>query len=184
MGENDRRGIDGEGFLDHLAGVNGRPVYGAAEQLVKTQDSMPIVEKQAAKELVIEVPHASLQKSLSVSRVANRLSAGERLRVVTAGEFRQRSQHSKPRTPDPIAGQQVCRLGMQHGPKAAKAPQKLHGRFASRDAAAGTNQGCEQLNVAQSFLGRILHGSMVVVFEICLQRINLATIAGFGRIRP
>lgn len=73
---------------------------------------------------------------------------------------------------------------MQHGPKAAKAPQKLHGRFAGRDAAAGTDQGCEQLNVAQPFVGLILHSSMVMAVDICLQRINLATIAGFGRIKP
>ena len=73
---------------------------------------------------------------------------------------------------------------MQHGPKAAKAPQQLHGRFTRRDAAAGTDQGCQQLNVAQSFVGFILHGSMVMALDICLQRINLAAIAGFGRITP
>ena len=184
MGENDRGSIDGEGFLDDLARINRCPVDGAAEQLVKTQDSMPVVQKQAAEELVIEMPHASLQKSLRIRWAANRLPAGKRLRVVTAGEFRQRSQHTKPRAPDTVAGQEVGRVGVQHGPKAAKAPQKLHGGFARRDAAAGTNQGREQLNVAQPLAGLILHGSMVMAFDTCLQRINLAAIAGFGRIKP
>jgi len=184
MSKNDRGGIDGESFLDDLAGVNGCPVDGTAEQLVKAQDSMPVVEKQAAKELVIEMPHTRLQEGLRVRRATNRLSAGKRLRVVTAGEFRQRSQDAEPRTPDTSAGQQLRRLSVQHGAQATEAPQKLHGRFARRDPATGTNQGCQQLSVAQSFVGLMPHDSMVMVFEICLQRINLATIAGFGRIRP
>jgi hypothetical protein len=169
MGENDRGGIDGEGFLDNLAGVNRCPVYRAAKQLVKSQDPMPVIEKQAAEELVIEMPQASLQKSLCVRWAANRLAAGKRLRIVAAGEFRQRSKHTKSRAPDTLAGHQVGRFSMQHGPKAAKAPQKLYGGFARQAAAAGTNEDCQQLNVPQLFAGFILHGPMVMASDICLQ---------------
>lgn len=183
VGKNDRCGIDSKGFLDDFPGIDRRSINRATEQLVKAQDPVAVIQKQAAKQLVVEMPHSCLQKSLRVSRAADYLAAGQRFRVVAAGKLGQRAQHTQPRPSDAGAGQDVSRVGMQQSPQAAKTMQKLNCRLAgSGSATAGTDQRAEQLNVRLLTVGSILHGTILVASGVSLQRINLLGIAGFGRI--
>ena len=182
MGKNDRRCIDGKGLFDDLAGVDGRSVYRASEQLVKSEDPVPVVEEQAAEQFVLEMPHASLQKGFRVTGGANRLPAGQRFSVIAPGEFGQRTQDCKPGVPDAIAIQNSCRIGVQQRAQASETMQEPRGGvFSGRITTTGTNHCCEQLNVALLFAGLLRHDRMVIDHGISIQRNNLVGIAGFGR---
>ena len=182
VSQNDRGRIDGKGLFDDLAGVDGRPVYRAAEQLVKSEDPMPVVEEQAAKQLVLEMPHASLQKGFRVSGGANRLTNGQRFSVVASGELGQRPQDGKPGVPDTVALQNGCLIGVQQRAQASETLQKPRGGvFGQYIAATRTNHRREQLNVALLFTALVRHARRVIDWGICIQRNNLVGIAGFGR---
>lgn len=182
VGKNDRRGIDGQGFLDDLPRVNGCPVYRAPEQLFETEDPMPVVQIKTAEQLVAEMSQTGLQESLGICRAANRLSNGQRLREVAAREFRKRAQDAQPCVADAIARQDVRRVGVKHGTQAAETVQKLSRRVGRGRGAAGTDQGGEQFTVGLLSAEPLLHDVMVGAWGISLQRIILAGIAGFGRI--
>lgn len=182
MSKNDRGRIDGKGLFDNLAGVDGRSVYRAAEQRVKSQDLMPVVEKQAAKQLVFEMPHVSLQKGFRVSGGANRLTKGQRFSVIASGEFGQCPQDGKPGAPDTVALQNGRRIGVQQRAQASETMQQPRGGVVRyRIAASRTDHSRQQLNVALLFAGLLRHDRMVIDRGISIQRNNLVGIAGFGR---
>lgn len=126
--------------------------------------------------------HVGLQESLGVGGAANGLSTGQRLRVVAPSEFRQCAQDAEACATDAVARQDIRRIGVKHGPKAAETVQKLSGRVGGGRGAAGTDQGGEQFTVGLLSAERLLHDVMVGAWGISLQRIILAGIAGFGRI--
>ncbi len=144
MRQNDGCGIDFERFLDDLPRIDGGTVDRAPEQLIEPQYAVPVVEKQAAKQLMVEMSHAGLEEGLRVSRTSYGLTAGQRLRVVATGEFRKGLQDTQSRATDAAARQDVRRLGMQQRPKAAKTMQKLNGHIACpAGATAGQDQGAK-----------------------------------------
>jgi hypothetical protein len=55
VGYDDRGGISLQRQFDDLARVHARPVDGAAEQLFELDETMTLVEIEAAKHLVLEV---------------------------------------------------------------------------------------------------------------------------------
>ena len=105
VGEDDRGGVDRKGLLDDLAGIDRSTVDRATKQLVEPEDSVAIVEIQAAKSLMIEMLQAGLQKRLGIRGTANRLSARQRLGEIATSEFRQRAQRAKPGVANTTTGE-------------------------------------------------------------------------------
>ncbi len=60
--DDDRDCIVHEGLTDYLAWVNARAVDSSAENLLKSKQSVAIVQKQATKDLVMPVPELGQQK--------------------------------------------------------------------------------------------------------------------------
>jgi hypothetical protein len=122
VSEDNGGGVDGEGLFYDFARVYRGPVDRAAKQFVETQDTVPVVEKQAAKHLVPEVAHTGFQKGLGIGRAADRLADRQRLRIVAAGQFGQRAQRGETPRANTMALGKIAGFGVQQLPKTAKSP--------------------------------------------------------------
>ncbi len=132
VGKNDGGGIDRQRLLDDLARIDGGAVYGAAKQLLETQDPVTVVEVQAAKALVVEMSTGApsgkprYQPDCESSRrwEAIRRSSGERVPVRPA-----RRSTSRCRCHDTRAARGYRRAAGHAGCRNARA-----GESAARDA--------------------------------------------------
>ena len=68
MGEDQRGGVPVQGLPDYLPGVDRGVVDGAAEQLLEGQHPVPVVQENAAEDLVGPVPEPGQQEVLAVRR--------------------------------------------------------------------------------------------------------------------
>ena len=93
MGQDDRCGIDRQGLLDDLAWVHTGAIDRATKKFVKAEHAVPIIQIQAAKHLVSEMPDFGAQKRLCISRATNGLAHGKRRLKVASGELGQGSDH-------------------------------------------------------------------------------------------
>ena len=92
MRKYDRGGVHGQRLFDHLARINAGAVYRAAEQFLESQHPVPVVEIQAAENLVRSVPEPGHQEGFRIRGAAYGLtdrqgfpqSSGEQAPAMTA----------------------------------------------------------------------------------------------------
>jgi len=133
--QNDRRGVDGEGFFDDFSRIDTGAIYRPPKHLVETQHPVTVVQIQATEQLVAQVPHPRLQESTRVIRAADSLAGWQGLFKVTPGEFRQRPENGCFGGTDAAFRSKCGRIGLQQLAKPAEARQEPLGQCASGTAA-------------------------------------------------
>lgn len=87
MGQNDSSGIMMQGPFYNLAGVYRRLVNGAPKQLLKGQYPVAIIQKQAAKDLMLVITHSGLEVLHGVLGGRQRLSPLQRFGQLALRHF-------------------------------------------------------------------------------------------------
>src|SRR5262249_47316537 len=116
VGNDDRSGIVKERLANHLPWMHARAVDRATENLLKSQQSVAIVEEQAAKDLVWAIPELGEQEPARRIRLVQGRAAAKWLLEVTAGKLKGCHQRGIARRPDaqlalpprPIRAQQLA----------------------------------------------------------------------------
>ena len=173
VGQDHGGGVDGQRLLDDLARVDARAIDGAAEQLVETQHAMPVVEKQAAEDLVPEVAHVRLEERLCVGGAADGLAAGQRLCKVAPRQLRQGAQRREPGPANAAAGAELAGVGVEDLPQAPAVAQQAIGR-------AAVEERRQQPRVAPVRERVVVHVAMLCRAGMSIQANNLSGIAAFG----
>jgi hypothetical protein len=83
--EDDRRRIARQRLLDHLPRVHARAVDGAAEQLVERDEAVPVVQVQAAEDLVRAIAQLRDEEAARRLRRLQRGAGTQRFGVVPPG---------------------------------------------------------------------------------------------------
>ena len=85
VGQDHGRGIAAERQLDDLAGMDTGAVNRATENLVKSNDSVAIVQEQAAKDLMFAVPKPSPKEFPGGPRIGQRRAGQHLFGIVAPG---------------------------------------------------------------------------------------------------
>ena len=125
-------------------------VDGAAKQLVESQHAVAIVEIQAAKPLVREMPQPGYQERLRIRRAADAGARGQRLLEVTPREQRYGPEHVEPRGADPLFREDRGAIGIQQLTQGAEPGEQPVGDAGTPGTvAARTQQQAEQFGVSR-----------------------------------
>lgn len=116
VGEDYGRRIDLQGLLDDFPGVDTGAVDSAAEQLLERQDTMAVIQVQAAEQLVRQVPEPGHQKSFGVRRAANGVTYRQALLVIAPGKLRDGLEYAKSYVAKAGFGSKEAVLGVQQPP--------------------------------------------------------------------
>ena len=79
VGKDNRRRIDCQYPLHHLPRIHRRPINGAVKELLKTDQAVLVIQKQAGEHLVVIGPQAGLQEAPGQCR------AGEGIATIQVG---------------------------------------------------------------------------------------------------
>ena len=80
--------VQRQGFFHYLTWIDAGAVDGAAKHFFELQNTVAVIEEQAAEHLVRQIPQPRGQKFLGIGRAANRLAGLQRLFVIASCEFR------------------------------------------------------------------------------------------------
>ena len=104
----------------YLTGMHTGPVDGAAEQFLEDDDPVAVVQKQAGKGLVREMPQAAGKELASRVGVFQDIFAVQLFLQVAAGHLQYRLKLGKLRLPQTMAGTELLSIGFEQRPQAAK----------------------------------------------------------------
>ena len=124
MRQDDCGGVHRQGLFDDLTWIDAGAVYGAAKQLLKKNNSVPVVEIQAAEQLVRQVTQPGGQKSLCIGGAADCLSCWQGRFEIPLGQFGKRPENREPCCTDTLLCRELLVSGLQQSPQAAKPAQQ------------------------------------------------------------
>ncbi len=107
VGKNDCGSIHRQGLFDDLPGINARAVYSAPKQLFEMNNSMPVIEIQAAEQLVRQVPEPGRKKRLRIGRTADRLTRWQRRLEIPPGQLWKCPENCEPGCADAVFGREL-----------------------------------------------------------------------------
>lgn len=151
VGDDERGGAPGKRLFNHHARMDMGGVYGAREQFFKSNDPVPGVEIQRAKNLVRPVPEFCRQIVARDLRAGQRLPALQPFKMMPAGELQRRLQLRIFGRAQ--AGQFAKGLAadLEKLAQAVVAADEMPGQIQRRaPASAGAQQNGQQLGIAQA----------------------------------
>ena len=74
VGKYDRGGVDREGLFDDFPWINARAVNGSTKQLFEMDNTVPVVEIQAAEQLMRQISEPGGQKCFGIGGAADCLT--------------------------------------------------------------------------------------------------------------
>ena len=96
MRQDDRRGVHRQGLLDDFTWIDAGAIYGPAKQLLKTNNSVSVIEIQAAKQLMRQVTQFGGQEGLRIGGAADGLSCWQGRFAIPLGQFGKRPENREP----------------------------------------------------------------------------------------
>ena len=148
--EDDRRGVMGQRLTEHFARMDRCAVDGAAEEFLEDDQSVAVVEVEAAEDLVWPVAQLRGEEAAGVGGGVQRLAGAQRCAVVSPRELERALQQGDPRGTESRGGEYAIPIGGEQPAQRAEIVEELAREIECADTAqTGAEQQCEQLRIRQ-----------------------------------